>query len=305
MVNFKVVNRLKARLAKMLGSRPISARAFNICIVHPDGAAHRGVFDELAELIHWSLVECSCQSRWGYNLIDHSRINIMIGVHLMDPATRRLLPDMFYVFNTEQMQCVRPEWRETLMYWVHEASVVVDYSRDNIEFFQVSEIRDLRLFRFGLQPQLRRIPMAQLKDIDVLFYGTVNPRRQKILDAMLERGLNVIVLYDVYGDARDEYIARSKVVLNMHYYESEILEVIRIFYLVLNQVVVLTELNESTSLSSDLVGLIQGVPYEHLVEEASQLCQDHAYYSARVEALYGEPQLVAQSTHTRRAFLHV
>jgi hypothetical protein len=50
--------------------------------------------------------------------------------------------------------------------------------------------------------------------------------------------------YDVWGPARDELIARAKVVLNLHYYEAAIFEQVRVSYLLNNEALVISESSE-------------------------------------------------------------
>lgn len=76
----------------------------------------------------------------------------------------------------------------------------------------------------------------------MLFYGSLNERRVKILSQLQEKGVKVIHLWGVYGPERDEYISRSKIILNIHFYESKVFEVVRVSYLLANRKFVISEL---------------------------------------------------------------
>ena len=54
-------------------------------------------------------------------------------------------------------------------------------------------------------------------------------------------GLNVSAIYGVFGEQRNEMIARSKVILNHHFFETKILEMVRISFLLANRCAVLSE----------------------------------------------------------------
>ncbi|MDE1996387.1 MAG: glycosyltransferase family 1 protein, partial [Rhizobiaceae bacterium] len=56
-----------------------------------------------------------------------------------------------------------------------------------------------------------------------------------------QRGLNVVHLFGAYGQERDDAIGRAKIVLNMHFYEAAIFEVVRVSYLLANGACVVTE----------------------------------------------------------------
>jgi hypothetical protein len=55
------------------------------------------------------------------------------------------------------------------------------------------------------------------KDIDILFYGTINEHRKKLLDELKKR-YKVIICNGVHGDNLDSFILRSKILLNIHFY---------------------------------------------------------------------------------------
>lgn len=47
--------------------------------------------------------------------------------------------------------------------------------------------------------------------------------------------------FGVYGNRRDHLIARAKIVINIHFYESKVLEIIRLSYLMVNKIFVVSE----------------------------------------------------------------
>ena len=83
----------------------------------------------------------------------------------------------------------------------------------------------------GYVPELTRVAAAPAEDIDILFHGSMNERRNNVISQLRQAGLNAHTVFGMYGPARDALIARSKVVLNMHYYEANIFELVRVSYL--------------------------------------------------------------------------
>jgi len=65
------------------------------------------------------------------------------------------------------------------------------------------------------------------KDIDILFYGTINSYRKKILDRIRDK-YNIKILEKSFDKELIEYISRSKIILNIHYYDDALLELCRI-----------------------------------------------------------------------------
>ena len=68
---------------------------------------------------------------------------------------------------------------------------------------------------------------------DILFYGGMNPRRERILSQIMDplqkgHGYKIIIINRVFGDELLNYILNTRVVLNIHYYANSILETDRI-----------------------------------------------------------------------------
>jgi hypothetical protein len=64
------------------------------------------------------------------------------------------------------------------------------------------------------------------------------------------------------------------VVLNMHYYETNIFELVRVSYLLANRKAVVAECNPSTEIDPDIVDAVQLAPYEGLVSACVELVAD-------------------------------
>lgn len=217
---------------------------FNICIIQPKGFIHSMAFWELAELLLYSLRDLNHESYIQTNTIDTQAKNIIIGFHLLDEAYVKQLKKDTILINTEQLMSSTP-WNDTIFSWVKYFEVW-DYSVKNIEALKSVGISNIKLLKIGYQKELKRIISIQKQDIDVLFYGSLNPKRSSILKALEVDGLKVKSIFGVYGQERDSFIARSKIILNLHYYEKQIFEIIRVFYLLTNGIPVVSEVNSNT-----------------------------------------------------------
>jgi len=79
------------------------------------------------------------------------------------------------------------------------------------------------------------------KTIDILFYGSVNSRRKKILD-YLKQSFNIKIINTSNYKQLLNYIHKSKIILILHYYEmSKSLDLYRLFYLLPNKAFVIHE----------------------------------------------------------------
>ena len=245
---------------------------FNICIIQPRDYVHSMAFWELAELLLYSLHDLNHQAAIQFNKVDTDCKNILIGFHLLDIKYVSQLRKNSVLINAEQFLGGTP-WNENILKWIRSFEVW-DYSIQNIEFFKAQGIENIKYLELGYQSELARIEIKAVQDIDVLFYGSINDRRAKVLDALKNSGLNVHTSFGIYGKDRDDLIARSKLVLNLHYYDSEIFEVVRVFYLLSNSIPVVGEINPSTVVSDIYKNSVLGVPYQELINACIRLVKD-------------------------------
>ena len=135
------------------------------------------------------------------------------------------------IFNTENLEQV-PDWRER---WAgHE---LWDMGARNCE------ITGAKYVPIGYHPSMERFTRGPALDIDVVFCGSINERRAKIIDGMTARGLRVQVVgpNSAYGRERDEILARAKLALNMMFYPDGMFPALRVAHLVANRIPVLSE----------------------------------------------------------------
>ena len=245
---------------------------FNICIIQPKDYIHSMAFWELAELLLYSLKDLNHQVIIQFNKIDTDCKNILIGFHLLDIKYASQLPKDSVLINAEQFLGGTP-WNENILQWIRSFEVW-DYSTQNIDCFKEMGLKNIKYLQLGYQKELSRIHKSPAQDIDVLFYGSINDRRSRILESLKSSGLNVHTSFGVYGKDRDDLIARSKLVLNLHYYDSEIFEVVRVFYLLANSIPVVGEINSSTVISDLYKNAVYGASYQDLANACIQLVND-------------------------------
>ena len=179
----------------------------------------------------------------------------MVGYHLLEPRHLRELAGPPVVFYQLEQLSEREGWFTPARAQVlRAASRIWDYSAENVAFLKARGFAQVEHLPIGFHPALERIRHRDEadKDIDVLFYGSVNLRRQGVLEP-IRRRLRLQTLFGVYGEARDQHIARSKIVLNIHFYQTRILEQVRLAYLFNNRCFVVSEEAEQNSFGNGLV----------------------------------------------------
>lgn len=246
---------------------------YNICVVRPDGYLHAGAFTELAELIACGLMDLGHTVALNCNRTFPDARNILIGCHLLDPVHIARMPADSIVLNTEQLYRDSEVWNHNVFEWAAHFETW-DYSPRNLLRLASVCARPPRQLRLGYHARLARIPRGQHRDIDVLFYGVVGERRQRVLDAVAAAGMDLRVVTGTYGAARDALIARARVVLNLHHYESRIFETVRVFYLLTNARAVVGEVGPDTEIDDVCRAGIRGVPFDGLADACAELVAD-------------------------------
>ena len=245
---------------------------FHILLVQPQGFLHSEAFREVAETLQFGLRSLGHTAQIGENTLDPSATNILLGAHLLTPEEIPLVPPGSIVYNLEQLG--GPNLPPTY-YDLACQHQVWDYSLRNLEKWRSMNTAHPPVHMpLGYVPELRRIEAAPAQDIDVLFYGSLNDRRNRILSALKDAGIEVQSVFGVYGKERDALIARSKIVLNVHFYDAKVFEIVRISYLLANSKAVVTELSPDTEIDKDLSDAVLGLPYDSLVEGCRSLLQN-------------------------------
>lgn len=126
----------------------------------------------------------------------------------------------------------------------------------------------------GYVPCMTTIASA-VEDVDVVFCGSINDRRREILDRLRAAGLRVECLTGSFGSARDAVIARSKVALNLHFYEPAVFEIFRVAHLLANRRAVVAEAGGADRALEDFASRATSlVPRERVVEECVRFARD-------------------------------
>lgn len=207
-------------------------------IVSPPGYPHSETFREVAETIHYGLRALGMDSVVTTRFGTGGRQHIVLGPHLLSLA-RAAAPRSAIFYNFELLSRRVPWFTPSVLQKFRRHSVW-DYSARNVARWRRHGVVDARHVPLGYVAELSRIPRLA-EDIDVLFYGSLNARRIRILERLRALGARTEAMFGVYGRLRDRAIARSKIVLNMHYYPGNAFEIVRVSYLLANRRFVISE----------------------------------------------------------------
>ncbi len=216
----------------------MSSRSARFCICY---ARQQAVpyFREVAELLRLSLRDLGCEPDVRVAELHPHVCNIILDYHNI-PYSEDLRRFAYVPYQLEQLSEDFGRYTKNARKVLDCASWVWEYAQENREFLHKKGI-DSVYAPLGWHPGRTVLPETEHKDIDVLFYGALNERRIAVLEQLLQAGVNLKVLQDVWGEERDAYIARSKIVLNVHYYPTMIMETVRLCHLLNNKICVVSE----------------------------------------------------------------
>jgi hypothetical protein len=265
----------------------------NILVLSPPDYTHNQAFFEIALSFQSALKQIGDEPQLTTNPDECEGTTLVFGAHLIPALGGEIDGGNYIIYQSEQLTATNSLFVDGKYKDILGKHPVWDYSTENISALKkfgidathvpigyskcMSNIKTGRSATItgggtagkvaigyaewgGVYPQVS--PDGQFtQDIDVCFYGSVNERRLKILDALkavkvkeeltdgnvIERNLTVASFVG-YGGYRDKLIARSKIVLNLHYYDSAIFETFRCSHLFANKKLVISEFGKDKGL---------------------------------------------------------
>ncbi len=271
--------RAEAGRAGRTGDHPAAAlvhepRRWAVTVVSPPGYGFSAAFAEVAETLVHGLRALGDDAVLSTDPGLPGRRHLVLGTNLV-PPTKTKLADGSILYNLEQIQEGSP-WITRELLDLYRRFPLWDYSEANADALVALGLPRPAVVPIGYAPSLTRIAPADVEDIDVLFYGELNERREAVLRALAGRGASVHWAHRVYGAERDALIARSKLVLNLHYYQAKVFEVVRVSYLLANRRAVVSERGCNPVEEAPFEEGVAFASYGELVERCLALLADPA-----------------------------
>lgn len=254
----------------------MAGEKFNVVLICPPGYGHSMAFWEVGLVLEAGLRELGHAVTLQSNRFEADATNILLGYHLLGEADARAIAGSGLAYIPYQLEQFSPEstWiTPTALAVLRGAAAVWEYSRRNMEILSQQGVTRVKYLPLGYHEKLELIrPLPESdKTIDVLHYGSVNERRRRVLNE-LRRHCRVEELLGVYGVERDAAIARSRVVLHVHYFEAKLAAQVRTSYLLNNRVAIVSEASDD----EPHAGMMVTAPYEGVVDACLRLIRDTA-----------------------------
>ncbi|HDX9653873.1 MULTISPECIES: hypothetical protein [Bacillus] len=228
-----------------------------------------GSFIDVARALKWRLEQEGNTAIISETILENVKNTIVFGAHTY-AHNPNLLPKNAIIYNLEQLYEGSP-YAHPLYLMLLKDKEIWDYSKQNIEWLKQKGVgKGIKHVEMNYAPTLEikkdAFDEELTEDIDILFIGALNPRRQAILDQLkvVAPNLNIVFKNNAWGIVRNELIARSKLILNIHFYLSGILETPRVSYAVANKKFIISE-NSNPEDEIEWPGIVF-TPYEKIIE---------------------------------------
>lgn len=256
-----------------------------VCAPTEGGFWHQALFD-IALSFSYSLKTLGHDAPVTIDPAACTGKTLVFGAHTISKFSGTIEGGDYILFNSEQMTeesgWITPAYLDILRRYE-----VWDYSFNNIAALASHGI-EAKYCAIGYHPCMSNIALGKsatlvggatsplkveyvepglgnaCEPIDVLFYGTKNGRRIEAINALRDKGVNVVSLTG-FGAYRDKYIKAAKIVLNMHYYESAVFEILRVSHLLANRKCVVSESGKDTQLEEPYREGISFVDFDGIV----------------------------------------
>ncbi|GHU05547.1 hypothetical protein FACS1894205_5690 [Alphaproteobacteria bacterium] len=242
-------------------------------IAQPRGGIVR-FFDDVMLPLSFAFRRLGYDVEFLRNEINPDSVNILFGVHNNPLLPEFDLPPNTVIFNLEQLSSNNARFSSNDYLAQLSRNEVWDYSRRNMDYLTSQGVA-ARYLQLGYVPEMTRFAPNVTETEDVLFYGLVSPRRQRIFDELAASGVMVNPLpVGSFGRQRDIAIATSRLVLNIHHYLPASLEIVRLGYLWANRKAVVSELRPDTEFYPGLEDACAFCDYENMAPTVRDLLAD-------------------------------
>lgn len=247
---------------------------YNIAILHAQGSEYWKCAEDITRPLAAALTNMGHTVDVSTQMLSRRATNIIFGLQDIPDFPQDKIPEDSIIYNFEQItkgsKGLRPHYIEAL-----QKFTVWEYSIRNFELLKRNfGISNIHHVPFGYTGQMSCINPDYPKDIDVLLYGYLNDRRKHIINELNKRGIKAVALEKVFGHERNFHIARSRIMLNVHFYTPGILEVARIGFLLANGKTVVSERNPDTFVPAEYEGTCAFAPYDALIDTTLELLEN-------------------------------
>lgn len=170
------------------------------------------------------------------NISEDCDFYIIIGAQFFRNLTPKLQNKRFIIYQMEQLNKIRLDHK-----LISLSQGIFDYTEINRKIYTNFKILYPPLSCYNFLDE----KIKYKKEYDILFYGCINKRRNNILLKIKHKfpNLKINIFTNKRGEELYDYIKKSKIVINISYYNSGIFEISRINEIIPFGTFIISELN--------------------------------------------------------------
>lgn len=174
--------------------------------------------------------------------LDEKAKNIIFGANAIIRHSVGNIPIDSVIINMEQLYDGSMWITESYLNLLRNYEVW-DYNQSNVNWIEKKINKKVKLIQLGYSQVMETVPLNNVEEIDVLFYGGLNQRRLAIYEQLRKHPeiKNVQFKSGLWGAEKDYFISKAKIVLNLHFYDACLFEYPRVIQLLNNKKFVITE----------------------------------------------------------------
>ncbi len=242
-------------------NKKTTSKNYEVVIVMEKDNYHSQAFTDIADGLVNTINSYGYLAIKSEILQSNGFIPIVFGSHMIKNICQ--LPKNSIIFNLEQLGSGSPHI-SPIYYEILRSHQIWDYSKNNIKFLNQIGVFNATYIDIACIKQAT-FEASTTCDIDVLFYGAINARRKDVIDALAATGITVVAISGIYGRERDFLMSRAKIILNLHYYDTKIFEIVRVSYALQNGKFVLSEIGYDNC-EREYSGVVSFCAYENIVD---------------------------------------
>ena len=205
------------------------------------------------------------------------------------------LPKHFIYYHSEPLDTDNKDTRFFSVNYVHDilpkAMQVWNYSPKYNDIFNDMNINSIHV-PLSYTPFLElsnKCNINEEKTIDVLIYGLMNDRKQKIINDLQKINIKVYVPNTVYDERLDILISKSKIILSVYFYENKVsqpFDFSRLIPIISKKGVVVAEISHDDNLNNIFKNKINLVTYDNIVKKCKEILDNYDNYKSQPDETY-------------------
>lgn len=197
---------------------------WNVAVIAPREYRFTHFLYDTARLLAFSIRELGTDCCVTYNRLEPKRINVLVGVHLIedlafvtklvDSQVRYVVLQTEMVHNGNINQENNDRFERILHPLLRGAAAIWDWAPENARALEAMGHR-ATVLEFGYQARMRELEFCKRRDVDFFFFGSVTEHRRHVLAELQRLGYQVEVYFDEASVFRNAMLERSEVVLSL------------------------------------------------------------------------------------------